>query len=197
MNWLDGQLLAVTQMILGRGDEPGKGLARLDGSDAAFKVSFLGVFIILLLDLTIIDFINASNDAEIGRLVGVVGYVVAYICAYCTGFFALVLICRRPPLDARFKAAVTASNWGTLIFGAVFWPLTLILVALPGESSARFALMAIFFGLTLFMILGSARILRDTLHLRLGLCIGLCIAIYVGSSFIYEGVMGSFGLLGR
>ncbi|MEL6751048.1 MAG: hypothetical protein AAFO70_03100 [Pseudomonadota bacterium] len=196
MNWLDQQIGATADIMLGRGTAPGRGMARLDTSHAAFRTSFMAILLMVLIDATAHSLgYTARGDLDLNGDMGRVSYVVrsslATLAAYAAMLFALVLVCRNPPYDARFNAVVIANNWANAIVSALFLPLAFGYALIGGDNG--FWLLVVASTLAIVAV-AATRILRDTLEISLGAAMGLFAATFLLSIFVSNGVEGVLGV---
>ncbi len=199
MNALDEFLGGTLDVMLGRNGIRGRGMNRIATSDAALRLSFFGIVLMVLIDacahsLGYTARVAADQAPEVGRF----GYValssIATFSSYLAFVFILALLCRVPQYAPHFNACLIVNNWANAIVSALFLPLAFAYVLIGGNSGFWVIITVMTFG---FVCLAGMRIMRETLQVTTGVAIGLFALIFATSIIVSGGMESMLGVAPR
>ena len=128
---------AAARLMLGERS----GLALLDASPAAVRLSFLGLALMIAIDASAAGLQWDSLSEPAGGKAGfVIGQSLVSLGAYAAAMGVVVLFCRDEATKALLPAFLVAQNWAMAVFSAATLPLVWFILQ-PGGTSALPALL--------------------------------------------------------
>ncbi len=199
MNALDEFLGGTLDIMLGRNAARGRGMDRIATSDAALRLSFFGVVLMVLIDACAHS-LGYSARLEAGQVpdMGRFGYVtlssIATFSSYLAFVFVLSLLCRMPQYAPRFNACLIVNNWANALVSAFFLPLAFAYAWIGGTGGFWVVVTLLSFG---FVCVAGVRIMRDTMLVTTGVATGLFALIFATSIIVSGGMESLLGVAAR
>jgi len=192
---LSENLLGALEVMLARPS----GMKRMDLTPEGFWLSFYGLLLTALVDMTALavnypSVLARLGEAAPGRFYFVLGTLAASLVGYASAMLALFLLCRSESEARGFPTSFAVHNWASPVISIAILPIIVAseLLHAPGQSSVLETMLML--SIIAALIVAGIRILRISLLLTAGRAAAYFAITTIVSLSISQGLEGLLGL---